>query len=125
VEQTLVTEITITGNSNNSIFYAAQTFSPDASTRYRIMDTFGIATSGSTTSIVILLKLADKQVVWKRLRITGGTGQGLEFAITSNSANTLVFWNYNNYGRYYLHHTRSLNKVQGIEFSWLFWFKRR
>jgi hypothetical protein len=52
VEQTLVTEITITGNSNNSIFYAAQTFSPDASTRYRIMDTFGIATSGSTTSIV-------------------------------------------------------------------------
>jgi hypothetical protein len=64
-------EITITGNSNNSIFYAAQTFSPDASTRYRIMDTFGIATSGST-SIVDTTKLADKQVVWKKTRITGG-----------------------------------------------------
>jgi hypothetical protein len=31
------------------------------------MDTFGIATSGSTTSIVDTTKLADKQVVWKSI----------------------------------------------------------
>jgi hypothetical protein len=115
-------EIAITGNSNNSIFYAAQTFTPDASTRYRIMDTFGIATSGSATSIVDTTKnWPTNRWSGKRLRITGGTGQGLEFAITSNTANTLVF-----------SITTAMDatttytilapqqRSAGIEFSWLF-----
>lgn len=85
-------EIAITANTATTLTYATQTFTPDSTTRYKIMDTFGIATSGSTTTIVDTTKnWKVNQWAGKRVRITGGATQGLELAITSNTATTLTF----------------------------------
>jgi hypothetical protein len=85
-------ELTITANSNNTLVFAAATFTPDATTRYEIMDTFGTATSGATTSITDTTKnWVTNQWAGKRVRITGGANQGLELAITTNTANTINF----------------------------------
>ena len=47
------TEIIITSNDATTLTYPIQTFTPDATTRYEIYDTFGFASgAGSTTSIV-------------------------------------------------------------------------
>mgnify|MGYP000867147789 CR=1 FL=1 len=85
-------EIAITANTSNTLTYATQTFTPDTTTRYKIMDSFGIATSGSTTTIVDTTKnWKVNQWAGKRVRLTGGSTQGLELAITSNTATTLTF----------------------------------
>jgi hypothetical protein len=56
------------------------------------MASFGIATSGSTTTIVDTTKnWKVNQWVGKRVRITGGTNQSAEITVTSNTANTLTF----------------------------------
>ena len=85
-------EIAITANTNTTLTYATQTFTPDSTTRYQIMATFGIATSGSTTTIVDTTKnWKVNQWAGKRVRITGGTNQSAELSVTSNTANTLTF----------------------------------
>jgi hypothetical protein len=85
-------EIAITSNTANTLTFAAQAFTPDATTRYIIMDTFGTATAGATTT------LTDAAQNWgvnmwanKRLRLLSGTGQGNEYIITSNTATVLTF----------------------------------
>lgn len=85
-------EIAITSNTNNTLTFATQAFSPDTTTRYIIMDTFGSATAGTTTS------LTDSTKNWevnayanKRVRFLSGTGQGNEYTITSNTATVLNF----------------------------------
>lgn len=90
--------LTITGNTANTLTYAAQTFTPDATTNYIIQDTFGTCTgAGSTTTLVDTTKnWAVNQWAGKRVRITGGAGLGLaaalnEIVIVSNTANTLTF----------------------------------
>lgn len=45
-------ELAITSNTATTLTFATQTFTPDTTTRYVIMDTFGTATSGSTTTCV-------------------------------------------------------------------------
>jgi hypothetical protein len=85
-------ELVITANSNNTLVFAATTFTPDSTTRYEIMDTYGTATSGATTSITDTTKnWVVNQWAGKRVRITGGANQGLELAITTNTANTINF----------------------------------
>jgi hypothetical protein len=85
-------EIAITANTNTTLTYAAQTFTPDSTTRYQIMATFGIATSSTTTAITDTTKnWKVNQWAGKRVRITGGTGQGSELTVLQNSANTLTF----------------------------------
>ena len=85
-------EIAITANTNTTLTYATQTFTPDSTTRYQIMGTFGIATSGSTSTIVDTTKnWKVNQWAGKRVRITGGTNQSSEIQITSNTANTLTY----------------------------------
>jgi hypothetical protein len=85
-------EIAITANNENTLTYAPQTFSVDATTRYQIMATFGIATGGSTSTIIDTTKnWKVNQWAGKRVRITGGTGVGAEITITSNTSNTLTF----------------------------------
>lgn len=85
-------EITITANTATTLTYATQTFTPDSTTRYQIMATFGIATSGSTTTIVDTTKnWKVNQWAGKRVRITGGANQGSELTVASNTANTLTF----------------------------------
>jgi hypothetical protein len=85
-------EIAITANTNTTLTYATQTFTPDSTTRYQIMATFGIATSGSTTTIVDTTKnWKVNQWAGKKVRITGGVNQGSELTVASNTANTLTF----------------------------------
>lgn len=85
-------EILITSNTSNTLNFAAQAFTVDTTTRYVIMDTFGTATAGSTTT------LTDAQKNWgvnqwsgKRVRFLAGTSQGNEYIITSNTATALTF----------------------------------
>ena len=89
---------TITSNTATTLTYAAQTFTPDATTNYIIQDTFGVCTgAGSTTTIVDTTKTwAVNQWAGKKVRLTGGAGFGLtaaanEVLIVSNTANTLTF----------------------------------
>jgi hypothetical protein len=85
-------EIAITANTNTTLTYALQTFTPDLTTRYQIMATFGIATSGSTTTIVDTTKnWKVNQWAGKKVRITGGTNQSSELTVSSNTATTLTF----------------------------------
>jgi hypothetical protein len=85
-------EFAITTNTATTLTYATQTFTPDITTRYQIMATFGIATSGSTTTIVDTTKnWKVNQWAGKRVRITGGTNTTLEITVTSNTSNTLTF----------------------------------
>lgn len=86
-------EIAITSNTNNTLTFATQTFSPDTTTRYIIMDTFGSATTtGTATTLTDSTKnWGVNQFAGKRLRLLAGTGQGNEYAITSNTATALTY----------------------------------
>lgn len=85
-------EIAITSNTANTLTFGTQTFSPDISTKYIIMDTFGLCTAGSTTTLQDTTKIwVTNRWAGKRVRITSGTGAGTEFIVTSNTSNTLTF----------------------------------
>lgn len=85
-------ELTITANNATTLVFAATTFTPDTTTRYEIMDSYGTATSGTATTITDTTKnWVPSQWIGKRLRFTGGVTQGLEASITANTANTLTF----------------------------------
>jgi hypothetical protein len=85
-------ELTITANSDNTITFAAAAFTPDTTTRYIIMDSYGTATSGSTTTLVDTGKnWVTNQWVNKRLRFVGGSSVTNEVTITANTSNTLTF----------------------------------
>lgn len=85
-------EIQITSNTANTLSYATQTFTPDTSTQYIIMDSFGVATGGTTTTLVDATQnWATNIWIGKRVRFLTGTSQGNEYTITSNTVNTLTF----------------------------------
>ena len=85
-------EIAITSNTATQLTYATQTFTPDTTTRYVIMDTFGTATSGTTTVLTDTGQNWDTNVfIGKRVRFMSGTSQGNEYAITANTATTLTY----------------------------------
>jgi hypothetical protein len=87
----LGSEFVITANNEKTLTYSTQSFTPDSTTRYQIMAVFGIATGGSTTTIIDTTKnWKVNQWSGKRVRITGGTNQGLEAVVTSNTSNTLT-----------------------------------
>jgi len=85
-------EIAITSNTNNTLTFATQTFTPDTTTRYVIMDTFGTATSGTTTTLVDTGQNWETNYwIGSRVRFLSGTSQGNEYTITANTATTLTF----------------------------------
>jgi len=85
-------EMTITANDATTLTYTAPGFTPDTTTRYEIMDTFGVATGGSTTTLVDTTKnWITNQWSGKRLRFLSSTGAMIEQTITSNTGNTLTF----------------------------------
>lgn len=115
-------EITITSNTETTITYPTQTFTPDATTRYEIMDTFGLATGGSTSTLVDTTKnWITNQWSGKRFRYLSSTGTMIEQTVTSNTNNTLTFSanvapaTTTNYVIYSIPVRGS-----GIEFNWLF-----
>lgn len=85
-------EIAITSNTATTLTYATQTFTPDATTRYVIMDAFGTATAGAVTTLTDTAQNWDVNC-WtnKRVRFLSGTSQGNEYIITSNTATVLTF----------------------------------
>lgn len=84
-------EVVITSNSTTTLTYSATGFTPDATSKYIIFDVFGVATGGSTTTIVDTTKnWAVNQWAGKRVRIMAGTGSSIEAVIASNTATTLT-----------------------------------
>lgn len=84
--------ITIVSNTADTLTYATQSFTPDATTRYEIADMWGLITTGGTTTPV-----TDTSKTWvvnqlagKRFRITGGTSIGQETSVTSNTSNAIT-----------------------------------
>lgn len=86
-------EITISGNTSNTLTLTAPGFTPDTTTKYEIMDTYGIATGtfAATTLQDSTKNWAVNQWAGKQLRITGGTVPIIEVAISSNTKNTLTY----------------------------------
>lgn len=84
-------EFAITSNTATTLTYSTQSFTPDATTKYRIMDTFGTMTAASTTTITDTTKnWIVNQWAGKRVVITAGTGQRQEATIASNTATVLT-----------------------------------
>ena len=87
-------EIVITSNVNNTLVFTSQTFTVDTTTRYEIMDSFGLLTTVTNTTNAVLTDTTKNWELnkWagRRVRITAGTGAGAEAAITSNSNNALT-----------------------------------
>jgi hypothetical protein len=84
-------EMIITSNTATTLNFATQSFTPDDTSVYVILDCYGIVTTGGTTT------LTDNTQNWgtniwsgKRVRITGGTGVGSEAIINSNTQTTLT-----------------------------------
>lgn len=84
--------ITILNNTANTITYAVQTFTPDATTHYEIQETWGIASASTTTSITeaTYKNWVANCFAGKRVKLTGGTGIGQEASITSNTGTALT-----------------------------------
>lgn len=92
-------EVTITSNTATTLTYTAPGFTPDATTKYLIMDTFGLVTAAPTaTTLTDTTKnWTPNQWAGKRLRITSGSQFGtaattaVEVTISSNTATVLTF----------------------------------
>lgn len=85
------TESAITANTVDTLTLTTPGFTADATTRYIIMDTFGIATAGAATTLTDTTKNWTVNM-WagKRIYITAGTGQDQEFTILSNTATAIT-----------------------------------
>ena len=84
--------ISIISNTNNTLTYATQSFTPDATTHYEIADTWGLATAGaaSTLTETTTKNWVVNQWAGKRVRLTAGTLSGTETPTTSNTATALT-----------------------------------
>jgi hypothetical protein len=87
-------EYTITSSTNNRIYYASSGITPDATTHYVIMDTFGQCTTGAAATITDTFKNWNftgtvSQWAGKSVRIIGGTGLGQEVLCTAGTATTI------------------------------------
>jgi hypothetical protein len=85
------TEMVITSNTATTLNFTTQSFTPDQTSVYVILDSYGVVTTGGTTT------LTDNTQNWgtniwsgKRVRITGGTGVGSESVINSNTQTVLT-----------------------------------
>lgn len=85
--------ISIVSNSSNTLTYATQTFTPNSNTKYEIADSWGLVTTGGTTTPVTEATKKNwvvNQWAGKRVKITGGTALGQEATITSSTATSLT-----------------------------------
>lgn len=86
-------EITITGNDATTLTLSSPGFTPDTTTKYEIMDSWGMATGtfAATTLQDTTKNWAVNQWAGKQVKFTAGTLLSYEVAITSNTANTLTY----------------------------------
>lgn len=84
--------ISVISNTATTLTYSVQGFTPDATTAYEIQDTWGLLTASTTTSFTesTTKNWGVNQWAGKRFKLTGGTGIGTEFGITSNTATVLT-----------------------------------
>lgn len=85
--------ITITSNTTSSITYAVQSFTPDATTKYEIADTWGLVGTGPSTTLIPLannINWPTNFFAGKRTRVLAGTGVGQETGVVSNTNTTLT-----------------------------------
>lgn len=84
--------IQITSNTETTLTFATQSFTPDTTTKYEIADSWGLMTAASTTTITetTTKNWATNQWAQKRVRILAGTAAGQEAAIASNTATVLT-----------------------------------
>jgi hypothetical protein len=86
------TEITITSNTSNTLTFATQSFTPDSTSVYEIMDMFGMVTAGSTTTMTDSTQnWGTNALVGKRVRFLAGTAALNEYSITANTQTQLTF----------------------------------
>ena len=85
--------LAITSNTATTLTYATQSFTPDATTVYRILDAFGYSTTTGTTTT-----LTDANQNWATnewggqvVIFTGGAGVSQQSIIASNTSTTLTF----------------------------------
>jgi len=84
--------IAVTANDATTLTFATQTFTPDTTTKYEIADSWGLITTGTSTTV-----FTDTAHNWgtnwyagKRLRFTTNTNMGTEFTILSNTNNAIT-----------------------------------
>jgi hypothetical protein len=90
-----IAEATITSNTATTLVVSGGFgYTPDATTKYIIQDTFGVPTTVTNTTNAVV---TDTTKLWgvnqwagQRIRITGGEGAGQEATITSNTATALT-----------------------------------
>lgn len=85
-------EISIVSNTSNTLTFASQSFSIDNTSVYIIMENFGTATAGTTTT------MSDNSQCWftsslkgYRIKFLYGTSAGNEYTITDNTTSTVTF----------------------------------
>ena len=87
-------EVAITGNDATTLTLTAPGFVPDATTKYILMDTFGILTGATNVTNAVLTDTTKNWTVnqWagKRIRLVAGAGAPQEATITSNTSNALT-----------------------------------
>ena len=87
-------DVTIISNTATTLNLSSPGFTPDTTTKYNIMTTYGLLTAvGNVTNAVLTDTTKNWAVnMWagKRVRINSGTGQGVEMSITSNTATALT-----------------------------------
>lgn len=85
--------ISIISNTATTLTFASQSFVPDTTTKYEIADTWGLITTGAAQSLTEATTKNWRTNQWgaRRVRITGGTGLGQEFTVSSNTSNSLTF----------------------------------
>lgn len=84
--------ISVISNTETTLTYSVQSFTPDATTLYEIQDTWGLLTASTTTTFTesTTKNWTVNQWAGKRYKLTGGLGIGTEFTITSNTATVLT-----------------------------------
>ena len=86
-------EVVISANDPTTLTLTTPGFTPDTTTKYIIMDTFGTVTGNNagTTLGDTTKNWVVNQWIGKRVRITSGLGISNETTITSNTATVLTF----------------------------------
>ena len=85
-------ELTILYNSATTLTFSTQSFTPDSTTLYQILDGHGQATGGSSTTLIDTTQNWGTNV-WagKRVRFVAGDAGAIEVGITGNTQTTLTF----------------------------------
>lgn len=84
-------EQAITASNSTSITVASwAAATPDSTSKYIIMDTFGTVTTGGSTTVITdaTKNWVSGALVGKRVRVMSGVNTGVEVAITANTATT-------------------------------------